>query len=64
MPEVADADRPVQLAFGDTGLSQAYLGVVIGRHPALCERVIDYPSVSRRRADSMSRTSTHSTLLW
>ena len=40
--------RPVRLVFGDTELSQVYLGIVIGRHPALCDRVIDDPSVSRR----------------
>jgi pSer/pThr/pTyr-binding forkhead associated (FHA) protein len=40
--------RPVRLVFGDTELSQVYLGMVIGRHPALCDRVIDDPSVSRR----------------
>ena len=42
------AGRPVRLVFGDTELSQVYLGIVIGRHPALCDRVIDDPSVSRR----------------
>jgi pSer/pThr/pTyr-binding forkhead associated (FHA) protein len=40
--------RPVRLVFGDTELSQVYLGIVIGRHPALCDRVIDDASVSRR----------------
>jgi pSer/pThr/pTyr-binding forkhead associated (FHA) protein len=40
--------RPVRLVFGDTELSQVYLGIVIGRHPALCDRVIDDQSVSRR----------------
>ena len=42
------AGRPVRLVFGDTELSQVYLGIVIGRHPALCDRVIDDLSVSRR----------------
>jgi hypothetical protein len=42
------AGRPIRLVFGDTELSQVYLGLVIGRHPALCDRVIDDPSVSRR----------------
>lgn len=42
------AGRPVRLVFGDTELSQVYLGMVIGRHPALCDRVIDDASVSRR----------------
>jgi hypothetical protein len=39
---------PVKLVFGETELSRAYLGVTVGRHPALCERVIDDPGVSRR----------------
>jgi pSer/pThr/pTyr-binding forkhead associated (FHA) protein len=42
------AGRPVRLVFGDTELSQVYLGIVIGRHPALCDRVIDDSTVSRR----------------
>jgi pSer/pThr/pTyr-binding forkhead associated (FHA) protein len=42
------AGRPVRLVFGDTELSRVYLGLVIGRHSALCDRVIDDPSVSRR----------------
>ena len=42
------AGRPIRLVFGDTELSEIYLGLVVGRHPALCDRVIDDPSVSRR----------------
>ena len=42
------AGKPIRLVFGDTELSEVYLGLVIGRHPALCDRVIDDPSVSRR----------------
>jgi predicted component of type VI protein secretion system len=42
------AGNPIRLVFGETELSQAYLGIVVGRHPALCDRVIDDPSVSRR----------------
>jgi hypothetical protein len=38
----------IKLVLGETELSRAYLGVTIGRHPALCERVIDDPGVSRR----------------
>jgi hypothetical protein len=38
----------IKLVFGETELSRAYLGVTVGRHPALCERVIDDPGVSRR----------------
>ena len=40
--------RPIRLVFGDTELSEIYLGLVVGRHPALCDRVIEDPSVSRR----------------
>ena len=40
--------RPIRLIFGDTELSEIYLGLVVGRHPALCDRVIEDPSVSRR----------------
>ena len=39
---------PVKLVIGETELARAYLGVTVGRHPALCERVIDDPGVSRR----------------
>jgi hypothetical protein len=42
------AGQPLRLVFGDTELSRAYLGVATGRHPALCERVIDDATVSRR----------------
>ena len=42
------AGRPIRLVFGDTELSELYLGLVVGRHPALCDRVIDDPSVSSR----------------
>jgi pSer/pThr/pTyr-binding forkhead associated (FHA) protein len=40
--------RPLRLSFGETELSRAYLGVTVGRHPALCERVIADPGISRR----------------
>lgn len=39
---------PIKLVLGETELSRAYLGVTVGRHPALCERVIDDPGISRR----------------
>jgi pSer/pThr/pTyr-binding forkhead associated (FHA) protein len=39
---------PIKLAIGETELSRAYLGVTVGRHPALCDRVIDDPGISRR----------------
>jgi FHA domain len=38
----------IKLVLGQTELSRAYLGVTVGRHPALCERVIDDPGISRR----------------
>ena len=42
------AGQRVQLSLGETELRQAYLGVTIGRHPHLCELLIDDPTVSRR----------------
>jgi FHA domain len=39
---------PVRIVLGETELAHAYLGVTLGRHPALCQRMIDDPSVSRR----------------
>ncbi len=42
------AGRPVRLVLGDTELGKAYLGIVLGRHPALCTLVIDDQTVSRR----------------
>ena len=38
----------IRLAFGETELAHAYLGLTVGRHPALCDRVIDDATVSRR----------------
>lgn len=40
--------RPLHLAFGETELARAYLGISVGRHPALSERVIEDDTVSRR----------------
>jgi hypothetical protein len=42
------AGQRLRLVFGETELSRVYLGIAIGRHPALCERVIHDPTVSRR----------------
>ena len=42
------AAAPIKLVFGETELAQAYLGITIGRHPGLCDRVIDDPGISRR----------------
>lgn len=38
----------LRLVFGETELSRAYLGLTVGRHPALCERVVADEAVSRR----------------
>ena len=47
--EGTDGDsQSLRLSFGETELSRAYLGRVVGRHPALCDRVIADPTVSRR----------------
>lgn len=40
--------RSARFVFGETELSRAYLGLTVGRHPALCERVLADESVSRR----------------
>ena len=42
------AGRPIRLLIGETQMTAIYLGVTIGRHPALCDLVVDDPSVSRR----------------
>lgn len=47
--EGQDGDgRPIRLVFGETELARSYLGITVGRHPDLCDRVIDDPGVSRR----------------
>lgn len=43
-----EAGREIRFVFSDDELSRAYLGLTIGRHPSLCERVLEDPSVSRR----------------
>ena len=40
--------RPLRLLFSEQELARSDLGIVVGRHPDLCDRVIDDPSVSRR----------------
>lgn len=42
------AGRPLRLLIGEADVTGSYLGVTVGRHPALCQRVIDDPGVSRR----------------
>ena len=43
-----DEGNPIKVVFGETELEHAYLGLTVGRHRALCDRVIDDPGVSRR----------------
>ena len=38
----------IELFLSESDLQQAYLGVTVGRHAQLCERVLSDPSVSRR----------------
>ncbi|MCP4328367.1 MAG: FHA domain-containing protein [Alphaproteobacteria bacterium] len=45
--ESADG-QAIEITIGETELSRAEAGVAIGRHPMLCEYVIDDPGVSRR----------------
>jgi predicted component of type VI protein secretion system len=40
--------RPIRLVLGDTELADADIGLVVGRHPALCDRTIDDVTISRR----------------
>ena len=42
------AGRPLRLLIGQSQLASTYLGITIGRHPALCDLMVDDPSVSRR----------------
>jgi predicted component of type VI protein secretion system len=47
--EGADGEgREVRLILGENELAKADLGLTIGRHPQLCDRTIDDPTVSRR----------------
>jgi pSer/pThr/pTyr-binding forkhead associated (FHA) protein len=45
---VDGAGQPVRFVVADRALTRAEFGVTIGRHPELCEQVIDDPAVSRR----------------
>ncbi len=40
--------QPLRIAFSDRQLGGLQLGLTIGRHPRLCDRIIDDVSVSRR----------------
>ncbi len=57
-----DADgRALVLTVGQAELTIAYPGVTVGRHPVLCDRVIDEPAVSGRHF-RLSRTSEGTTV--
>ncbi len=57
-----DADgRALVLTVGQAELTSAYPGITVGRHPVLCDRVIDEPTVSRRHF-RLSRTSEGTTV--
>ena len=45
---VLQGPRRLRFILGDTELAQADIGIVVGREPALCERLIDDATVSRR----------------
>ena len=40
--------RKLRLLVGETELTRNYLGITFGRHPSLCQRVIEDGSVSKR----------------
>ena len=53
--------RTLVLTVGQAELTSAYPGITVGRHPVLCDRVIDEPTVSRRHF-RLSRTSEGTTV--
>lgn len=53
--------RALVLTVGQAELTTAYPGITVGRHPVLCDRVIDEPTVSRRHF-RLSRTSEGTTV--
>jgi predicted component of type VI protein secretion system len=40
--------RKLRFVFGETELAHADIGLVLGRHPFLCDRTIDDLTISRR----------------
>ena len=42
------SNRPVRIQFRETELAESDFGLTVGRHPKVCNRVIDDPTVSRR----------------
>ena len=45
---VGEAQKSIRMVLGDTELVRAYPGLVVGRHPALCHRVLDDLTISHR----------------
>jgi len=45
---VLQGPRRLRFVLGDTELAQADIGIVIGREPGLCERLIDDATISKR----------------
>jgi hypothetical protein len=43
-----EAQSAIRIVLGDTGLARAYLGLIVGRHPALCDRILDDLTISHR----------------
>ncbi len=43
-----NAGQAIRLVIGETALSQAHLGIVLGRHPSLSDLVIGDETVSKR----------------
>ena len=44
----AEGGEPLRIQFSELELSRTRNGLVVGRHPALCDFVIDEAAVSRR----------------
>lgn len=43
-----ESGEKIRIQFSEIELSRASDGLVVGRHPALCDYTLDEPSVSRR----------------
>jgi predicted component of type VI protein secretion system len=48
LESIGATEPPIRLVFGDSELARAYPGLVVGREPALCDRVLDEPTISQR----------------
>jgi len=45
---IGEAQSSIRIVLGDTELARAYPGLVVGRHPALCDRILNYLTISHR----------------